>query len=234
MSLLITDRTRCGACQAKTAASSGDSDGNLCLILARTVSPGLAKIAARSLLMNNSDTAADGTWQTVKARHTDRPQDSNKKTKTPELTPSTAGRVSATDSAFSALDVWYDQNKGRQHQKPFVDSEEEASRSADSDDEQSSSTEAARSKTQTEPKKDKKPKIKRPKVKPAQAASGLEVSKYKDLLASVQQTYPDNQLSQLQTVADQLLGNFQTSELPFNKLLSEQAVDKVSSLTMRS
>lgn len=182
--------------------------------------------------MNGTDSASDGKWQTVKARHTDRPQDSTKKSKAPELTPSTAGRVSATDSAFSALDVWYDQNKQRQHQKPSVDSEEEASRSADSDDEQSSSTEAARSKRQDEPKKAKKPKVKRPKVKPAQAASSLEVSKYKELLALVQQMYPDNQLPQLQTIADQLLGNFQTSELPFNKLLSEQAVDKVSSLTL--
>ena len=181
-------------------------------------------VFVRSLLMNGHDTASDGKWQTVKGR--DRPQDGNKKVRAPELTPSTVGQVSATDSAFSALDNWYDQNKQR-HQKPSLDSEEDASHSAGSDDEHSSSTEATKSTAQAEPRKAKKPKVKKPKVRPAQAASCLEVSKYQDLLSTVQQTYPDNQLSQLQTIADQLLASFQSSELPFNKLLSEQPVEKV-------
>lgn len=172
------------------------------------------------------DTASDGKWQTVKGRNNDRQQDSNKKVKAPELEPSTTGQVSTSDSAFSALDIWYDQKQQRQHQKPSVESEEEASRSADSEDGQSSSTEAAVNTPHT--RQAKKPKVKRPKVKPAQAAHNVEVSKYKDLLASVQQTYPDNQLSQLQSIANQLLASFQTSEVPFNKLLSEQPVDKVS------
>ena len=179
--------------------------------------------------MNGHDSATDGKWHTVtvKPRHTgDRPQEAGKKAKVSEVA-SSGGRVEGNDSAFSALDNWYSDQQRQQHQKPSVESEEEASGSVSSEDDHRSSTEAAKHAVSDQPKKAKKPKVKRPKVKPAQAASGLDVSKYKELLATVQQTYPDNQLSQLQTVADQLLESFQASELPFNKLLSEQPVDKV-------
>lgn len=180
--------------------------------------------------MNGQDSATDGKWHTVtvKPRHTsDRPQEAGKKPKVSEVA-SSGGRVEGNDSAFSALDNWYSDQQRQQHQKPSVESEEEASGSVSSEDDHRLSADAAKHAVSGQPKKAKKPKVRRPKVKPAQAASGLDVSKYKELLATVQQTYPDNELSQLQTVADQLLESFQASELPFNKLLSEQPVDKVA------
>ncbi|DBB03869.1 TPA: hypothetical protein ACH3X1_012957 [Trebouxia sp. C0004] len=84
-----------------------------------------------------------------------------------------------------------------------------------------------------EPSKAKKPKAKRPKVTPSQAASGLDSTQFAALLASVQHTYRDNQLSQLQTVGDHLLTAFQTSELPFNKMLNEQPLEKVTDVPLQ-
>lgn len=171
-------------------------------------------------------------WQTVKSNKPD-----VKKKRSSEPTVATAGRIETTDSVFSALDNWYDQKQEQRadHQRPAEDSDThqlngKGPASVTSEDSSSSSPpQSVGQKARHAPIKAKKPKAKRPKITPSQAASGLDSAKFADLLHSVQQMYPDNQLSQLQTVGDHLLTAFQTSELPFNKLLNEQAIEKVSS-----
>ena len=171
-------------------------------------------------------------WQTVKSNKPD-----VKKKRSSEQTVAPARRIETTESVFSALDNWYDnqQEQRSAHQTPAEDSNTHqlngrGPASVTSDESSSSSApQSVGQKARHEPIKAKKPKAKRPKITPSQAASGLDSTKFADLLASVQQTYPDNQLSQLQTVGDHLLTAFQTSELPFNKLLNEQPVEKVSS-----
>jgi len=171
-------------------------------------------------------------WQTVKSNKPD-----VRKKRSSESTVAPAGRIETTDSVFSALDSWYD-NKQEQrvsHQKPSGDSDMsqlngKGPASVTSEDSSSSyAPHAVEQKVRHEPIKAKKPKAKRPKVTPSQAASGLDSAKFAELLASVQHSYPDNQLSQLQTVGDHLLTAFQTSELPFNKMLNEQPLEKVHS-----
>lgn len=178
--------------------------------------------------MNGQDAAA-GRWQTVKGKQ----QDARKK-RAPEPVVAPSQRIETNDSVFSALDNWYDrkQRQTASHQKPAegFDSSETNGRahaSSASDDGSSSATESNVQKAPDVPPRTKKPKAKRAKVTPSQAASGLDSKKITDLLSSVQQTYPDNELSQLQTLGDHLLTTFQTSELPFNKLLNEQYLDKV-------
>ena len=177
--------------------------------------------------MNGQDA---GRWQTVKSKQQD-----VKKKRAPEPTMAPSSRIETKDSVFSALDSWYDKNLGQpaSHQKPSGDFDSPdtnggAVPSSASDDGSSSAAENNVAKSLDTPVKVKKPEAKRAKVTPSQAASGLDSSKTKALLSSVQHSYPDNQLSQLQTVGDHLLTTFQSSELPFNKLLNEQSLEKVS------
>ena len=174
-------------------------------------------------------------WQTVKSNKPD-----VRKKRSSESTVAPAGRIETTDSVFSALDSWYDnkQEQRASHQKPSEDSDMsqldgKGPASVTSEDSSSShAPHAVEKKVRHEPSKAKKPKAKRPKVTPSQAASGLDSSQFAELLALVQHSYPDNQLSQLQTVGDHLLTAFQTSELPFNKMLNEQPLEKVHSSFM--
>ena len=169
-----------------------------------------------------------GKWQTVKSKQQD-----VKKKRAPEPTVAPSARVETSESVFSALDSWYDKKHEQQtnHQKPaeeFDSAQSNGRAAASSDDDGSSAAENSVSKQRDTPAKAKKPKAKRVKVTPSQAASGLDSNKIKELLSSVQKSYPDNQLSQLETLVDHLLTIFQASELPFNKLLNEQYLDKVS------
>ena len=172
--------------------------------------------------------AAAGKWQTVKTKQ----QDVKKKARGPQPA-APSGRIETTDSVFSALDNWYDAKQDNQpsHQKPAesLDSPEINGKGGDSSasDAGSSMGESSLPKAPDMPRKVKKPKAKQAKITPSQAASGLDSSKIRDMLSSVQQTYPKNQLSQLQTLGDHLLKTFQASELPFNKLLNEQYLEKV-------
>lgn len=173
--------------------------------------------------------AAAGKWQTVKSKQ----PDVKKKARGPEPA-APSGRIETTHSVFSALDNWYDAKQGNQtsHQKPAESSdspEVNGKASASSPSDAGSSTgESSMPKAPDIPKRVKKPKAKQAKITPSQAASGLDSSKVREILSSVQQTYPKNQLSQLQTLADHLVKTFQTSELPFNKLLNEQYLEKVN------
>ena len=182
--------------------------------------------------MSGQDAAA-GKWQTVKTKQ----QDVKKKRGPEPAAPS--GRIETTDSVFSALDEWYGKKHENHasHQKPaetFESSEINGKTGTSSPSDAGSSTgESGLPKAPDLPKRVKKPKAKQAKITPSQAASGLDSNKIREVLSSVQQTYPDNQLSQLQTLGDHLLTTFQSSELPFNKLLNEQYLEKVTAY-MRS
>lgn len=173
--------------------------------------------------------AAAGKWQTVKSKQ----PDVKRKARGPEPA-APSGRIDTNDSVFSALDNWYDAKQGNQtsHQKPAasLDSPEINGKAGASSlsDAGSSTGESSMPKAPDIPKRVKKLKAKQAKITPSQAASGLDSSKVREILSSVQQTYPKNQLSQLQTLADHLVKTFQTSELPFNKLLNEQYLEKVN------
>ncbi|KAL3154375.1 hypothetical protein ABBQ32_013852 [Trebouxia sp. C0010 RCD-2024] len=173
--------------------------------------------------MSGQDTAG-GKWQTVKTKQQD-----VKKKRGPEPV-AQSGRIEATDSVFSALDQWYDK-KQDSHQKPAESSEvNDASSPSDAG---SSTGESGVPKPPDVPRRIKKPKAKLAKITPSQAASGLDSNKISHVLLSVQQTYPHNQLSQLQTLGDHLLTTFQASELPFNKLLNEQYLEKVTDIPLQ-
>ena len=177
--------------------------------------------------MSGQETAA-GKWQTVKTKQ----QDVKKKARGPEPA-APSGRIETTDSVFSALDNWYDAKRDNQvsHQKPGesldppeVNGKAGASSASDAG---SSTGESSMPKAPHMPRRVKKPKAKHAKITPSQAASELDSSKIRGMLSSVQQTYPKNQLSQLQTLGDHLLKIFEASQLPFNKLLNEQYLEKV-------
>ena len=71
------------------------------------------------------------------------------------------------------------------------------------------------------------------KQKPAITELHIEADEFYSKVAAAEERYADDALVQLQYVTDSLVTHFRGSELPFNKLVIEQSLDKVRAASIR-
>jgi hypothetical protein len=164
----------------------------------------------------------DGKWHTVKAK------DKNKKPKDPSAKSGMEnGGVAVTMPVFAALDREQGP-KAKAAQRHGASSSPE-SRSGETLGRSESSQDGPHS---VSPDVGKKAKAKKPKVKklsPKDAGPSLpSAAAFKDTLRGVREQYKYQEQAQLGRVAD-IFGNaYKEVELPFNKLITEGPLDKVS------
>lgn len=164
----------------------------------------------------------DGKWQTVKAK------DKNRKPKDPSAKSGTEnGGVSVAMPVFAALDR--EQGPKAKAAQRHAASSSPESRSGEALGQSESSADGPHSNSPNSEKKSKTKKPKAKKLSPKDAGPSLPSAEaFKDTLRGVREQYKYQEQAQLGRLAD-IFGNaYKGVELPFNKLITEGPLEKVS------
>ena len=163
----------------------------------------------------------DQGWQTVKSK-------ADKAKSRPKSTTPSGSQTDLAKLAFAEVDKW--QKPETSKVEAWLSSADGASTGAFTSlkPEPSPPPSPKTAEQEAEParrNKPKKPKVKKPSV--AQVATDLDVSELRAFLEETVRKYKGDEAAQLQTVADHFLKAFRECDLPFNRTVLEQPLDKV-------
>mmetsp|Transcript_10882 Transcript_10882/g.27934 ORF Transcript_10882/g.27934 Transcript_10882/m.27934 type:complete len:658 (+) Transcript_10882:102-2075(+) len=170
---------------------------------------------------------AQGKWEYVPSK---KQRDQGKKDRKVEMKKAEVQEglldLSENSSAFAALDKW---QKKRDATSDGTAAAAEPSKPRGNgvfNAEELANLTVGSAQAKPAPKQPKKPKVKKAKVSAKEVGASLSAADMATLLASLEQTYKEQDAAQCEMLANHLWKTFSEAELPFNKMLTEQPLSK--------
>mmetsp|Transcript_6666 Transcript_6666/g.19195 ORF Transcript_6666/g.19195 Transcript_6666/m.19195 type:complete len:682 (-) Transcript_6666:259-2304(-) len=168
----------------------------------------------------------DGQWTTVGKKDTKK---KDRKKGDPQKADAPSPPDAASQSAFASLDKNWKRQQDASRQTgtdpvPHVPSGSGMNGYAHSTDDSDASP--SREPEVVKQKKPKAPKVKKP--SPAALGAKLDCVQLRQVISSVEERYAADERVQLDLVADHFVTAFREADLPFNKLLTDQPLEKVT------